>query len=84
MMTVEKDGGFEIGRVMHMCMTKPFLIDLIRSQHGPELLKDWDMTEDEAIAAIRKDSREVITVGKCDNYDKKGNCQGHESEEACK
>ena len=70
---------FEIGRVLHMCMTKPFLHGLIDSKHGADLIKDWKMSGvEEAHAALNADPREVITIGDCDNQDSTGQCQGHD------
>ena len=70
-MVGSKRSGF-----MHMAATKAFLMRAL-VEHGTGILNGWTGTVEEALEAIRKDSREVFPLGDCDNQDERGKCKGH-------
>lgn len=61
----------------HLCATKSFLIKAIQAYGAAQVIVHWTGTDDEAIAAVVADPREVIALG-CDHYDDQGYCLGHE------
>lgn len=64
------------GGSRHLCATKSFLVKSVEAYGAKQVLVDWEGTDEEAIAAIYDDPREVFAMD-CDNYDETGHCLGH-------
>lgn len=66
----------------HLIATKSWLIDIVRRFGAKVALGDkWEGTDEEAVAAIQNDPREVIPSADCDNVDERGYCLGHPLED---
>jgi hypothetical protein len=63
-------------KTLHMGITKQFLLSVIRARGAKFVLDNWEGTDEEAIAMIENDPREVFTSG-CDDADETGRCKGH-------
>lgn len=77
------DGEPPAPRRFHMGVAKRQMISMIRAHGAREVLMDWDGTDEEAIAELRADPREVfLPGGPCDNADPvTGRCLGHPRKE---
>ena len=67
---------------MHLCCTKSYLLKGIMAGRM-DMLKDFDGTQEEAIEAIKNDSRKYFVIGECDNQNEDGECLGHEDAPKC-
>jgi hypothetical protein len=64
----------------HLAGTKQHVIEEIQEHGGAYVLKNWEGSDEEAIARIRDEPREVFVIGECDNRDARGECLGHPEE----
>ncbi len=65
-------------QLLHLGVSKSYLCGLIRRDGASRVLANWTGTDDEAIAAVEADGREVFAIGPCDNQDATGLCRGHD------
>jgi hypothetical protein len=68
-----------VGRtLLHVGIAKPLLLTLLRNVGAASVLKGWTGSDEEAIAAINADPREVFVLSdECDRIGPDGACMGH-------
>lgn len=78
-----KGGGLMATRVLHISVTKDYLIDLVRAHGARSVLTNWPGSDERAIEAIQADKRSCFILDPdCDDQGEDGACRGHKDEDA--